>query len=184
MASQEHQLNREKLKEAVHFIASSCPPEELGNVKMHKILYFSDMLHFVQEGTPLTGVEYVKQQFGPVALFLNWAVESLKTEGKLAVSETEYFGFYKKNYQPLSKFTPIYLSENELILISEVAEFVRGKSAREISTISHNSAWEAVDLGQVIPYATALRLVPTETNESDRQWAINSAREYAAQPLP
>jgi hypothetical protein len=69
-------------------------------------------------------------------------------------------------------------------LVKEVADFVRGKSAREISEISHNAAWESVELGEAIPYFTALRLVPAEINEEDRQWAIDSARAYAIEPFP
>jgi uncharacterized phage-associated protein len=184
MASRSYQLDREKLKEAVLLIASHCPPEELGNVKLHKTLYFSDMLFFLHEGRPLTGVEYLKQKFGPVARHLTAAISSLQSEGRLAVDETEYFGLFKKVYTPTEPYKRVRLSKEEESLIREVADFVRGKSAKEISEISHNAAWESVELGELIPYFTALRLVPTEINDSDRQWAMDSAREHATEPHP
>lgn len=184
MATQRYQLDREKLKEAVLLIASHCPPQELGNVKLHKTLYFSDMLFFLREGRPLTGVDYLKQKFGPVARHLSNAVSALEAEGRLSVSEQEYFGLYKKTYTPVKQYVRERLSEDEETLIREVADYVRGKSAKEISEISHNAAWESVELGEVIPYFTALRLAPVEVTDADRQWASDAAREYATEPHP
>jgi uncharacterized phage-associated protein len=175
------QLDREKLKEAVCLIASHCPPEELGNVKLHKILYFSDMMFFLHEGRPITGVDYMKQKFGPVARHLTASVGELVAEGALKVEEQEYFGLYKKNYIPTKPYRPNRLSEEEIELLKEVADYVRGKSAKEISEISHNAVWEAAELGETLPYFTALRLVPAEVNDSDREWAIESARNYATE---
>jgi uncharacterized phage-associated protein len=183
MPIQSHQMDREKLKEAVLLIASHCPPEEMGNVKMHKALYFADMLFYLAEGRPLTGVDYIKQKFGPVARHLTAAINELSAEGRLEVTETEYFGLFKKNYQPREPFKANRLSENEMAFLRETTDYVRGKSAKEISELSHNAAWEMADLGEVIPYFTALRLVPTEVTESDRQWALDSAREIATEPL-
>ena len=179
LRQQRFQFDREKLKEAVQFLASYCPPEELGNVKLHKILYFSDMLFFLHEGRPITGVEYLKQKFGPVARHLTAAITDLASEHKIEVVEKEYYGYYKKSYIPVSGFDRQHLSEDEVALLTDVADFVRGKSAQEISEISHNAAWEAAEIGEVIPYFTALRLVPTEFTEEDRNWGIEAAHQYA-----
>jgi len=176
------QLDREKLKEAVWLIADYCPSEELGNVKLHKILYFSDMLFFLQEGRPITGEEYLKQKFGPTARHLSAVSSSLKTEGKLDIFESEYYGMYKKNYVPKIQYKKSRLSDDEIDIIKDVTDFVRGKNAKEISEISHNAAWEAAEMGEIIPYFAALQLVPTEITESDMQWAIESAKQYAATP--
>lgn len=175
------QFDREKFKEAVWLIASYCPPDELGNVKLHKMLYYSDMLYFLHEGRALTGVDYIKQKFGPVARHLSAAVRELVAAGILNVTEEEYFGLYKKNYISLVEYQRNRLSLEEVRLIKDVADFVRGKSAREISEFSHNAVWEAAEIGESLPYFTALRLVPTETNELDRSWAIETARKYASE---
>ena len=89
MPSASVQFDREKFKEAILLLASYCPAEELGNVKLHKILYFADMMNFLEEGRPLTGVEYLKQKFGPTARHLTSAVEELAREGRLSVREAE-----------------------------------------------------------------------------------------------
>ena len=179
--SAKHQFDREKFKEAILFIASYCPRAELGNVKLHKILYFSDMLFFLQEGRPLTGAEYVKQKFGPVARHLTAAIAELASEGRLTVTEEDYFGLSKKSYVPREAFNKTRLSDTEIALITEVADYVRGRSAKEISELSHTAVWEAAELGEPLPYFTALRLVPTEFTDADRTWAIEAAREHATQ---
>lgn len=181
MPRTEVQFDREKLKEAVWLIAAYCPLEELGNVKLHKILYFSDMLLFLQEGRPLTGVDYIKQKFGPVARHLSAAVSELVANGTMRVTEEEYFGLYKKNYVSLKEFKKNRLTEHEIELIKEVADFVRGKSAKEISELGHRSVWEAAELGESLPYFTALHLVPAEVNDDDRSWARESAQRYAVE---
>jgi uncharacterized protein YwgA len=174
------QFDREKFKEAILFLATYCPPEELGNVKLHKMLYFADMMTFLEEGRPLTGVDYLKQKFGPTARHLTSAVEDLSREGRLTVRETEHHGFYKKDYVATGPFNPSRLAEQELTLLREVADFVRGKTARQISEISHNAAWEAAELGEVIPYFTALQLVPVEVTDDDRAWALETAKAHAS----
>lgn len=173
------QFDREKLKEAVWLIADYCPPEELGNVKLHKVLYFADMLFFLEEGRPITGVEYQKQKFGPTARHLTSALTSLQSEGVLRVEDRPHHGFYKKAYLSQRAYEPVRLTPAEIELLREVADFVRGKSAREISELSHNAVWEAAELGETLPYFTALRLIPDEITEDDRAWAIDSAERYA-----
>jgi uncharacterized phage-associated protein len=174
----EIQFDRSKFKEAVLVIARHCPPAELGNVKLHKILYFADMMTFLNEGRPLTGVEYLKQKFGPTARYLSSAVRELEQEGRLTVETVNYFGFYKKHYNVHGEPKQGVLSDREVGLLKEIADFVRGKSANEISEISHNAAWEAAELGEVIPYQSVLMLVPVEIKDQDRQWALEAAQKY------
>src|SRR5208337_999071 len=96
--AQKHKVNLGKLKDVTHYVCYRCTQEELGNVKLHKILYFADMLHFLSERKPLTGVEYQKQAFGPVARHLSWAINELSKEGAIKVEKRDYFGFKKTDY--------------------------------------------------------------------------------------
>ncbi len=180
MRSNPVQFDREKLKEAVWLLAAYCPREELGNVKLHKILYFSDMLSFLDVGQPITGVEYQKQKFGPTARHLSSALRSLEMEGRVKTVEEPYHGFYKKTYVSLLGYQPARLNLREQSLLREMADFVRGKTAREVSELSHNAAWETASLGETLPYFTVLNLIPNEIDDDDRSWAERTALEYAA----
>lgn len=177
--SQPVQFDREKLKDAVWFLASRCEAEELGNVKLHKMLYFADMLAFLNQGRPITGVEYLKQKFGPTARYLTVALRELEADRRLSETETTHYGYAKKTYLALRPYVRTRLTADDEAILQDVADFVRGKSAKEISDLSHNAAWEAAAMGEVIPYFTALKLVPDEVTEADRDWAIDSARQHA-----
>lgn len=174
-----YRLDREKLIEVVHYICANCSPEELGNVKLHKILYFSDMLHFLSTGAPLTGVEYQKQQFGPTARHLSWAVDKLAAEGKLRLERRDYFGLSKTDYIALQQPRAGALSNHAVQILNDVIAFVCSRSAKEISELSHDAAWRAAEIGEVIPYHAALGLLPCAISDSDVAAAISEAHRVA-----
>lgn len=171
------QFDREKFLCAVHYICARCEPRELGKVKLHKALYFADMLHFLHTGRPLTGVEYQKQQFGPVARHLGWATGELAKRNLLKVDSRLHYGFPKTDFISLVEPDTSCLSEDATAIIDDVLEFVRGVSAREISELSHNEVWQKTDVGEAIPYFTAFGLVPTEVTDEDVAWGEAEARE-------
>lgn len=107
-------VNRQKLKDVVHYVCASCHQDELGNVKLHKILYFADMLNFLSTNKPLTGVEYQKQSFGPVARHLSWAVNELDKEGTIRIQKRDYFGFKKTDYFSLREPSTTRLTNTEV----------------------------------------------------------------------
>lgn len=179
MRSPAYRLDRNKLIEVVHYICASCSPEELGNVKLHKILYFSDMLHFLSTGEPLTGVEYQKQQFGPTARHLSWAVGKLVAQGKVKIERRDYFGLLKTDYIALQQPQPGALSNHAVQILNDVIAFVCSRSAKEISELSHDVAWQAAEIGEVIPYHAALGLLPCSITDADVAAAVSEAHRVA-----
>ena len=169
-------FDRDKFLDVVHYICSRCEPEELGNVKLHKILYFADMMAFLDDFTPLTGAEYQKQKFGPVAKHLSWAISDLCKSGRISATKRSYFGFTKTDYISLLPPTSNRLSERDLNILNDMIDFVCARSAREISELSHNAAWHAARLGETIPYASALGLVPIFVSDQDIAAAMAEAK--------
>jgi uncharacterized phage-associated protein len=162
-----YEVNHAKLKDVVHFVCSQCRREELGNVKLHKILYFADMIHYISCGKPLTGVEYQKQQFGPVARHLSWAINELCKEGSLKVEKRDYFGFSKTDYYSTTRPSLARLSNSETQILQDVIDFVCARSAKEISELSHLAPWDAAEMGEVIPYYSSLALLPSAVSDAD-----------------
>lgn len=173
----EPSLDRDKLLDVVHYICAKCSSAELGNVKLHKILYFSDMLHYLSTGRALTGVEYRKQKFGPVARHLSWAVDRLIENGQLEVVDRDYFGFKKLDYKSIQEPITRRLGNEAIQILNDVMDFVCARSAREISELSHNAAWQAVEVGETIPYYSAYGLIPSEITEEDLTAASAEARD-------
>lgn len=173
------QFNHSKFQDVILYVCAKCTPRELGMVKLHKILYFADMLHFLDTGQPLTGAPYLKQTFGPTAKPLLSVLSDLETKGRLSLKDVDYFGFVKKEFHVLRGTEAVNLSEGEVALIDDVIDFVCARSAREISELSHTDAWQLAKIGEEIPYYTAYYLLPSETTDDDVAWANETARELS-----
>lgn len=164
------EFDREKFKAVVHYLCRHAG-DDFGRIKLHKALYFADMLNFVDKNEPLTGVGYVKQQFGPTARHLKWALDELVRNGSLRVAQDDYFGLPKYVFQSLREPTSNRLSGNDRALLDEVLKFIGSQSATAISELSHNEAWHAFAIGDEIPYETAYWLIPVEITDEDVEWA-------------
>jgi uncharacterized phage-associated protein len=175
------QFDRAKLLDVVHYICAKIPVEELGRVRLHKILYLADMLHFAATGRPLTGVEYQKQPFGPMARDLAWALRRLEDNGSLSIRHRDYFGFPKDDFIALRPPDLSRLTTDERRLIDDAADFACGRSAREISELSHNAPWETVAIGERIPYFTAFYFYPVAITDEDMAWGEELARKIVAE---
>jgi uncharacterized phage-associated protein len=173
-------FDRERFKQVVHYVIARCDPTELGNVKLHKILYFADMLHFMDRHVPLTGADYIKQQFGPTARHLGSVLDELEREGQIRVSTGTYYGFKKKDYVCVAEPDPAAIGNEAQALLNDVIEFVIGRSAKEISELSHNRAWETAKMRERIPYASVYGLQPVEVTDRDIEDCISEVR--AARP--
>ena len=166
----------EKFLTAVHFICSTCTGDNLGRVKLHKILYFADFLRYLETGQPLTGEDYLKQKFGPTARHLNKALRELKQDGALEIETVPFHGYVKYVFTPLKAPRTNQLSEGEIALLREIIDFVCGQTASQISEFSHSEPWELVDPGERIPYFSSFGMVPSEIEADDLDWAKNEAK--------
>jgi peptide deformylase len=171
------QFDKTKLRAVVLYTCAHCGPADLGAVKLHKVLYFTDMLHHVRVGTSVTGATYRKRPFGPTCDQLLPLLRALSAAGAIEIRESEQFGFRKKEY--VAKEVPQIerLSGQELSLLDDMIEFVcYENTAKTISEFSHNRAWKEAELGDVLPYDSAFlwfpHEVPLETEVIKRSRAI------------
>jgi uncharacterized phage-associated protein len=173
------EFDREKFLDAIHFIIDACrrSPELLGKTKLHKCLYYSDMLHFVVSRRPLTGAEYVKAQFGPTARYLEWGLKTLRERGRISIRQEEYFGLGKYAFYSEQEPQSNRLSDEEKALMGEVIAFVCERTAREISEISHAAPWQNAKMGERIPYSSAHLLLPPTRQPSQRD--VDYATQHA-----
>ena len=170
------QFDRAKLKAAILHVCSQCEPAELGAVKLHKTLYYGDMIRYLDAGVPITGSTYRKRPFGPTCDALLSTLRELQEEGAIRVREVKYFGYRKKDYLALRGPESDRLSEAERAVLDESVDFVcRRNTARTISDFSHSTPWEIVEFGEVLPYHNALHLIPNEVSEEALDWALAQA---------
>ena len=171
-------LDIEKLKAVVLYICGRLEAAQLGKVKLHKILYFTDMLWYSETGEPMTGAHYQKQQFGPMARELKQALGQLELSGSLTQLKRKFYGFEKTDFvvKEAGSAPTNRLSKDEYALIDIVTDFVCEKSAKEISEISHNAAWHAAALGEDLPYFSVYGWAGGEVTDEDLSQAAAVAR--------
>ena len=171
------QYDRDKLKTAVLYMCFKCDPSQLGAVKLHKVLYFSDMIRFAQTGTPITGATYRKRPLGPTCDQLLSTIRELEHAKALSVREVDYFGYLKKEFIAASEPDLTRLSREEITLLDEVIDFVcTQNTAKPISDYSHNRAWEQAEFGDELKYTSAFLLFPTEVSPEALEWASNEVQ--------
>lgn len=177
------QFNREKMRAVVLRAIHTCDASEVGAVKLHKILYFLDMINYASSGSSVTGATYRKRPFGPTADQLLSILRDMERMGEIEIATVDFHGFFKKEYRAKVAEPVNVLNDSEISLLDDVIEFVcKSNSAREISDYSHQLPWELAEFGEVIPYSTAMLLFPSQPSpeafEAVKQGAdeIDSAR--------
>lgn len=175
-ADDAYQFDRQKFLAAVHFVCARHQPPDLGKFKLHKTLFIAELLNFLEEGRPLCGADYERQQAGAVARQLQWAVRELIDAGKLRVEERNIAGYPKVDYISAVAPNGMALSDDERQLLSEVSDYVCGRGAIELSELDYEAAVQVVRPGERIPMWAALSLVPAEVTQDDIDWAAAEAK--------
>ncbi len=141
----------------------SCDPSDLGAVKLNKVLYFLDMISYAHHRSPVTGATYRKRPNGPTSDQLLFLLREMERNGDIDIRDVDYHGYWKKEYTAKVGEPEGVLSQDELSLLDDVLEFVcRQNSARSISEYSHSLPWEMAEMGDEIPYHSAMLLFPME----------------------
>jgi len=142
-------FEREKLLEAIVYFATTV--KHVGVIKLFKLLYYLDMLHFRETGRSVTGLTYHALPYGPVPTELyselNHPASDLYRTIDLRtrmVGHDETVAPSGRVIRPLMKPSLFHLTKREQRILAEVAERFRDVSAAQISDISHarNGPWD------------------------------------------
>lgn len=145
--------SKAKLKELVCYISEKCSTDPtFGKTKLFKILYFSDFLHYAYFGTPITGVPYVRLPNGPVPRSIDRILKKMDGHD-VEIERPNYFGYEQHKIIPSRKADlDSYFKAGHISLIDEVIKALWGKSAKQVSKMTHTRAWRIAKKGGVIPY--------------------------------
>lgn len=157
------QYDRQKMRAVVLRTCHACRPADLGAVKLHKVLYYLDMMMYAHQRQAVTGATYLKRPNGPMASELLAALRDMERDGDIRVDTVNYHGFLKKEYYALTDEPQDILNTEEQSMLDDVIDFVcRKNTAKSISDYSHALPWEMAELGGVIPYHSAMLLFPMQ----------------------
>lgn len=151
------------MRAMVHHVTRTyaMEPQRLGSVKLHKILWWTEIRCLQTLGRAASGETFQKEEFGPFSRHLGETVEGLSRSGALHVRKGSG-GFDPDIYVGKGQPDTSLLSEEEWRVLDQVADWVvNDHSAGSISEKSHGPVWEAVNLHEPMPVgAAALQWLP------------------------
>ncbi len=174
------QLDRNRLKAAVHYICRNSPPEQLGAVKLHKILWLADMGMYGIRGAPMTGESYKRYPQGPFSTHLAEVLDELSSDRKVEISEIDFFGKIKKQYLGVGQPDISLFNDREISMLERMRKHVcEEHTATSISEFTHDDIWEMASEYEVLPYHVSLVSRYLPINEDDIAWAKEVAQEQS-----
>ncbi len=168
------EFDQERFDHLVLYIASQCPdPTRLGAVRLRKILYFADALHYLRTGRPLTGATYIKWEHGPMPAQLEGALQRLQGAEKLRVRKSAHpAGYPRTHYIALADPDVRAFSAEEISHVDWLIRTITNQhTAASISEANHHRAYEVAEIGEVLPYESILVWRFAEITPEAVEWA-------------
>lgn len=177
MNEQAHQES--KLAELILMIAELCAEDpSFGDTKLNKLLYFSDFEAVKRLGEPITGVEYQKLEHGPAPRRLKPVRRDMQQNGLVEVEQRQA-GPYRQNVTvPLRGANSFFFTKEEEAVVRDVVARFEAFDAGMISDVSHreSAGWIGLDIGESIPYDSALVVVEPSDDVLAAATAIAAGR--------
>lgn len=163
-----------KAQELMLYVADrSVDDPGFGAVKLNKILFFSDFEAKARTGAAITGLDYQKLINGPALRRMLPLQQELIDRGDALLVPRGAGRFTQRRLVALREPDLSTFSGLEISIVDQMMAEVTAMNATQVSEHSHRwPGWLAADLGETIPYATAV-WGPHELDGSD----IERARE-------
>lgn len=144
----------EKFYAVILFFASKG--KELLKVKVLKLLNYSDMLYYKENGVSITGTEYVHLPFGPVPKNYDMLFGVMTSQNLIDINVSYENGFEKHQIVPKNQDYRKILNDDEIDVLERVYDKYKNYGSMEISNYSHNEkGYKMTKDNEVISYAYA-----------------------------
>ena len=145
----------EKLCAMVLFFAHKSTG--LLKTKLMKLLNYSDMVFYKENGISISGLRYAHLPYGPVPDNFDMILGKMAAD-HLAHIEVKYDGAYEKHQViPECDVPEGVLSDSEVEMLNRIYEKFKSFGSVEISDYSHKEkGYNATKTGQIISYAYAM----------------------------
>lgn len=126
--------------------------------KLAKLLYLADFCKFYEELEPMSGVNYIKRQYGPVADTFFETTDNFYDEGKIDIVPEE-FTLKIVPKESLKQYD--LLSGIDRAIIDKICKVWQNKRTAEIVNFTHHQKpWMACRDGENIPYVLIIQEDP------------------------
>jgi transcriptional regulator with XRE-family HTH domain len=149
--------NNEKFKQMYFYILRYFK-EGIPKTKLAKLLYLADFSCFYDNLIPMSGVRYVRREYGPVADIFFELTDDLYDKGKINIIPLDYALMI--NSTTISHEDGL-LTVEEKGLLDRICIFWRDKRTSEIVNFTHEQKpWKMCRDGEYIPYSLIIQEDP------------------------
>lgn len=145
-------------KKFICLVLYLCNSHKFTRTQLNKMCFFADALHFLSSGMVLSNVKYLKMQYGPVPenvdLVRSWLIKKnyLIEMTKIDSASITYSYEFNHSEQIFNQVKSTF-NETEIKTIDAVLQFIGGKSATELSRLSHTyNAWQSARWNDYIDF--------------------------------
>lgn len=165
-----------RLRELILYISDKCVDDPtFGVTKLNKILAFADFASFAVRGNPITGAEYMKLGKGPVPRRMIPIRKELEAEQDIIIKKRDYYSQEQHRVIALKQANLDIFNAHDIALVDDYIRLLWGKTAKEVSEMSHGMAWQVAENKDLIPYQAMLLSEEgiTEEDIAEAQELIN-----------
>lgn len=131
---------------------------KIPKTKLAKLLYLADFRNFFDELEPMSGVRYIRREYGPVADIFFEVTEDLYDTGKINIEPYNEALMIKSTTSDIGEDL---LSVSEKKRIREICALWKDKRTSEIVNFTHQQKpWLACKDGEYIPYTLIVQEDP------------------------
>ena len=146
----------ERLKQLILYVSGRCEDDPtFGATKLNKILYFSDFFSYLKRGKPVTGAVYQRLNNGPAPKRLVPLRDELVEGRQLVVMPKKFHDREQLRTIALEAPDLEVFTGDGIALVDEVIRVLWGKTAAEVSELSHDAGWRSAGHQENIPYQAA-----------------------------
>lgn len=148
-------LDKSKYKQALLYFGNKIPTEELGKVKLYKLLYFLDFNHCQKFGKSITGEQYRKLELGPAPEHYEQVVNEMVEDGLISKDNLPIGEPYRDReiIRPREFYDFSVFTEEERATLEETAREYGQKSGKDLTALSHDDPpWRLAKPGERLDY--------------------------------
>ena len=148
----------EKICDMVLFFSNKCVG--LYKTKLMKLLNYSDMVFYKENGISMSGLTYAHLPYGPVPDKADILLGNMEADHIIRIEVFYENGYEKHEVIPERDIEEGILSEQEMAVLERVYEKFKDFGSAEISEYSHKEkGYSSTKTGEIISYAYAKDIV-------------------------
>ena len=156
--------NNEKFKQMYFYILRYFR-DGIPKTKLAKLLYLADFSYFYDNLESMSGMRYVRREYGPVADIFFELTDDLYDRGKININPLDYALLI--NATTIEQDDGL-LSDEEKNLLDKICVFWKDKRTSELVNFTHEQKpWKMCRDGEYIPYSLIIQEDPSHVYAPD-----------------